>query len=189
MAPTGDRACSRCRELGLARIRDANRFLADPRLRSKDAVSGPPLYDQRFRLQRLSACRRRGTGRRLGVHGARVTCRCRSTRWADQAGMIAKTMGEIAAFTGRAPAGWPGPGSHGNASRRRTCWQARGSATFADWVVDDLPLAALPNNQRCRCSPCPTPSRVQRHTLIMIQHHRGSEFEDRANGAARSACP
>ena len=115
------RACSRCRELGLARIRDANRFLADPRCVRKTSVSRPTLSINRFR--RSAYPRVAGAARDAGweFHGARFTCRCRFHKVADQAGMIAKTMGEIAAFKGSAPAGLAGPGVSRKRSRRRTC--------------------------------------------------------------------
>jgi len=146
----------------------------------------------------LDAFERRGIRPTLSINGSvcsaypRVAGAARDAGWefmahghvqvpihkvADQAGMIAKTMGEIAAFTGSAPAGWLGPGLTETLETPDLLASA-GIRYIADWVVDDLP---------CRIATTSGPVLTMPYTveindipLIMIQHHRGSEFEDRA---------
>lgn len=95
----------------------------------------------------------------------------------DQPGMIARTVDEIARFTGGAPAGWLGPGLTETLETPDLLADA-GIRYIADWVVDDLP---------CRIATKSGPVLTMPYTveindipLIMIQHHRAAEFEERA---------
>lgn len=95
----------------------------------------------------------------------------------DQAGMIARTVDTIARFTGAPPIGWLGPGLTETLETPDLLTRA-GIRYVGDWVVDDLPcriatahgpLLALPYTVEINDIP-----------LIMIQHHRVDEFEQRA---------
>ena len=146
----------------------------------------------------LDAFKKRGIRPTLSINGSvctaypRVAGAARDAGWefmghgyvqvpiqevADQAGMIAKTAGEIAAFTGSPPTGWLGPGLTETLETPDLLAKA-GIRYIADWVVDDLP---------CRIATTSGPVLAMPYTieindipLIMIQHHRGSEFEERA---------
>lgn len=146
----------------------------------------------------LDAFERRGIRPTLSINGSvctaypRVAGAARDAGWefmghghvqvpihkvTDQAGMIAQTVREITQFTGSAPAGWLGPGLTETLDTPDLLASA-GIRYIADWVVDDLP---------CRIATTSGPVLTMPYTveindipLIMIQHHRGSEFEDRA---------
>ena len=90
---------------------------------------------------------------------------------------IQKTTAAIAAFTGRRPRGWLGPGL-------TETWDTpdilaeEGYEYVCDWVLDDQPvmlktrtgsLVSVPYTQECNDV-----------AMMLIQHHKASEYFDRA---------
>src|SRR5258705_3995992 len=90
---------------------------------------------------------------------------------------IQKTTAAIAAFTGRRPRGWLGPGL-------TETWDTpdilaeEGYEYVCDWVLDDQPvpiktrtgsLVSVPYTQECNDV-----------AMMLIQHHKASEYRDRA---------
>ena len=95
----------------------------------------------------------------------------------DERADIVKTREIIQAFTGRRPRGWLGPGL-------TETWETpdilaeEGYEYVCDWVLDDQPvvlktrggsLVSIPYTQECNDV-----------AMIAVQHHRGSEYRDRA---------
>jgi peptidoglycan/xylan/chitin deacetylase (PgdA/CDA1 family) len=95
----------------------------------------------------------------------------------DERDDIRKTAEAIAAVTGKRPRGWLGPGL-------TETWETpdllaeEGYDYVADWVLDDQPvwlrtrgrpIVSLPYTQECNDV-----------AMMLIQHHRASEFYDRA---------
>jgi peptidoglycan/xylan/chitin deacetylase (PgdA/CDA1 family) len=96
---------------------------------------------------------------------------------ADEREDIAKTKEAIRAFTGRDPRGWLGPGL-------TETWETpdilveQGFEFVCDWVLDDepvvlktrtKPIVNIPYTQECNDV-----------AMMLIQHHKGSEYRDRA---------
>jgi allantoinase len=95
----------------------------------------------------------------------------------DERDDIRKTAEAIAAVTGKRPRGWLGPGL-------TETWETpdllaeQGYDYVADWVLDDQPvwlktrgkpIVSLPYTQECNDV-----------AMMLIQHHKASEFYDRA---------
>jgi peptidoglycan/xylan/chitin deacetylase (PgdA/CDA1 family) len=95
----------------------------------------------------------------------------------DERTDIAKTTAVIRDFTGRAPRGWLGPGL-------TETWDTpdiladEGYEYVCDWVLDDQPvllktrgrpLVSVPYTQECNDV-----------AMMLIQHHKASEYKDRA---------
>src|SRR6202171_1841624 len=95
----------------------------------------------------------------------------------NESAEIVKTRDAIAAFTGRPPRGWLGPGL-------TETWETpdllveEGFDYVADWVLDDQPvrlktrtkpIVNLPYTQECNDV-----------AMMLIQHHKASEYYDRA---------
>lgn len=96
---------------------------------------------------------------------------------ADQRAMIARTVETIAAFTGKAPVGWLGPGLTETLESPDLLAEA-GIRYIADWVVDDLPCRLRTAHGPVLTMPYSV--EINDIPLIMIQHHRAGEFLDRA---------
>jgi len=95
----------------------------------------------------------------------------------DERADIRKTTEAIAAFTGRRPRGWLGPGL-------TETWETpdilieEGYDYVCDWVMDDQPVVLktrtrpivnIPYTQECNDV-----------AMMLIQHHKASEYADRA---------
>jgi allantoinase len=95
----------------------------------------------------------------------------------DEREDIVKTTNAIRAFTGRRPRGWLGPGL-------TETWETpdilaeEGYEYLCDWILDDRPvrlstrtgtIVNIPYTQECNDVP-----------MIAVQHHRASEYRDRA---------
>jgi peptidoglycan/xylan/chitin deacetylase (PgdA/CDA1 family) len=95
----------------------------------------------------------------------------------NEAADIARTAEAIAAFTGRRPRGWLGPGL-------TETWETpdllveTGFDYVCDWVLDDQPVVLktrtggivnIPYTQECNDV-----------AMMLIQHHKASEYSDRA---------
>jgi allantoinase len=95
----------------------------------------------------------------------------------DERADIVKTTAAIREFAGRAPRGWLGPGL-------TETWDTpdilaeEGYEYVCDWVLDDQPvvlktrtrpLVSIPYTQECNDV-----------AMILIQHHKASEYRDRA---------
>ena len=95
----------------------------------------------------------------------------------DERADIVKTTAAIREFVGRAPRGWLGPGL-------TETWDTpdilaeEGYDYVCDWVLDDQPvklktrtrpLVSIPYTQECNDV-----------AMILIQHHKASEYRDRA---------
>ncbi len=146
----------------------------------------------------LDAFARRGLRPTLSINGSvctaypRVAAAARDAGWefmahgfhqvpthrvADEAAMIARTVGTIADFVGAPPRGWLGPGLTETLDTPDHL-RANGLAYVGDFVVDDRPcriatregpLVALPYSVELNDIP-----------LLAIQHHRADEFVERA---------
>jgi peptidoglycan/xylan/chitin deacetylase (PgdA/CDA1 family) len=95
----------------------------------------------------------------------------------DEAADIAKTTDAIAAFTGKRPRGWLGPGLT-ETWNTPDLLQEAGYDYVCDWVLDDQPtvlktrqgeIVNVPYTQECNDV-----------ALMLIQHHKASEYRDRA---------
>ncbi len=95
---------------------------------------------------------------------------------ADERGDIRRTREAIAAYTGRPPRGWLGPGL-------TETWETpdllveEGYDYVCDWVLDDQPVVLktrtrpivnIPYTQECNDV-----------AMMLIQHHKASEYRDR----------
>ena len=98
-------------------------------------------------------------------------------RVSDEREDIAKTTAAIAAFTGRRPRGWLGPGL-------TETWDTpdilveEGYEYVCDWVLDDQPILL-----RTRTRPIvsvPYTQECNDVAMMLIQHHKASEYRDRA---------
>ena len=95
----------------------------------------------------------------------------------DEREDIRKTTEAIAAFTGRRPRGWLGPGL-------TETWETpdllveQGYDYVCDWVLDDQPVAL-----RTRTRPIvniPYTQEINDVAMMLIQHHKAAEYADRA---------
>ena len=95
----------------------------------------------------------------------------------DEALDIRKTTDAIAAFTGRKPRGWLGPGLT-ETWHTPDLLQEAGYDYVCDWVLDDQPVVLktrageivnIPYTQECNDV-----------AMMLIQHHKASEYRDRA---------
>ena len=96
---------------------------------------------------------------------------------ADERDDIRKTAATIRAFTRRSPRGWLGPGL-------TETWETpdllveEGFEYVCDWVLDDQPVVL-----RTRTKPIvsiPYTQECNDVAMMLIQHHRASEYYDRA---------
>lgn len=146
----------------------------------------------------LDAFEKRGIQPTLSINGSvcnaypRVAAAARDAGWefmghghvqvpthkvADQSGMIKQTIGEITDFTGTSPIGWLGPGLTETLDTPDLLASA-GIRYIADWVVDDLPCRLATTSGPVLTMPYSV--EINDIPLIMIQHHRGYEFKERA---------
>lgn len=95
----------------------------------------------------------------------------------DEALDIKKTTDAIAAFTGKPPRGWLGPGLT-ETWHTPDLLQEAGYDYVCDWVLDDQPVVLktrggtivnVPYTQECNDV-----------AMMLIQHHKASEYRDRA---------
>jgi allantoinase len=95
----------------------------------------------------------------------------------DERADIRRTTQALAAFTGRRPRGWLGPGL-------TETWETpdilaeEGYDYVCDWVLDDQPVAL-----RTRAGPLvniPYTQECNDVAMMLIQHHEASEYLDRA---------
>jgi peptidoglycan/xylan/chitin deacetylase (PgdA/CDA1 family) len=95
----------------------------------------------------------------------------------DERADIARTRDAIAAFTGRAPRGWLGPGL-------TETWETpdilveEGFDYVCDWVLDDQPVRL-----KTRSKPIvnvPYTQECNDVAMMLIQHHPAREYRDRA---------
>ncbi|HQS11167.1 MAG TPA: polysaccharide deacetylase family protein [Xanthobacteraceae bacterium] len=95
----------------------------------------------------------------------------------DEREDIAKTTQAIAAFTGKRPRGWLGPGL-------TETWETpdilveQGYDYVCDWVLDDQPVVL-----KTRTTPIvniPYTQECNDVAMMLIQHHKASEYYDRA---------
>ena len=163
-------------ELGLARIRQPRRLLAHAQgvRRVQDSRRAG---DQRLRHRGLSADRaRRRCERNWEFMGHGFTQR-NMQKVPDERADIRKTTEAITKATGKPPRGWLGPGL-------TETWETPdllvedGYDYVADWVLDDQPvwlktrgkpIVNIPYTQECNDV-----------AMMLIQHHKASEYYDRA---------
>jgi peptidoglycan/xylan/chitin deacetylase (PgdA/CDA1 family) len=95
----------------------------------------------------------------------------------NEAADIARTRDIIAAFAGRRPRGWLGPGLTETWETPDLLVEA-GYEYVCDWVLDDQPvllktragpIVSIPYTQECNDV-----------AMMLIQHHKASEYSDRA---------
>ncbi len=95
----------------------------------------------------------------------------------DERSDIAKTTEVIRAFTGRRPRGWLGPGL-------TETWETpdilteEGYEYVCDWVLDDQPV--MLKTRTGQLVSVPYTVELNDVAMIAIQHHRASEYKDRA---------
>lgn len=94
----------------------------------------------------------------------------------DERADIVRTRDAIAAFTGKPPRGWLGPGL-------TETWETpdilveEGYEYVCDWVLDDQPVAL---NTRTRpIINIPYTQECNDVAMMLIQHHKASEYRDR----------
>jgi allantoinase len=95
----------------------------------------------------------------------------------DEAADIARTAEAIAGFTGRRPRGWLGPGLTETWNTPDLLVEA-GYEYVCDWVLDDQPVVL-----KTRAGPIvnvPYTQECNDVAMMLIQHHRASEYADRA---------
>ncbi|MEO3387309.1 polysaccharide deacetylase family protein [Mesorhizobium sp. CAU 1741] len=95
----------------------------------------------------------------------------------DQAAMIERTVAAIADFTGTPPVGWLGPGLTETLETPDMLARA-GIRYVGDWVVDDRPCRIATAHGELLSLPYTV--EINDIPMMMIQHHRGQEFEERA---------
>ena len=162
-------------ELGMARIRQPGRLLANARCVRRSAhprrAGDQRLGDRGVRADR--ACRARArTGSSSATASARRTCRRSPTSATTSAGPARRSEA-----TGKTPRGWLGPGL-------TETWDTpdllaeEGYEYVCDWVLDDQPVVLktrgkpivnMPYTQECNDV-----------AMMLIQHHTASEYRDRA---------
>ena len=95
----------------------------------------------------------------------------------NEAADIARTSEAIASFTGRRPRGWLGPGLTETWDTPDLLVEA-GYEYVCDWVLDDQPVVL-----KTRAGPIvnvPYTQECNDVAMMLIQHHRASEYADRA---------
>jgi allantoinase len=95
----------------------------------------------------------------------------------DQRGAIRQTVEAIRKFTGKPPRGWVGPGLTETEETVDLLAEA-GIEYVADWVLDDQPCEI-----RTASGPLisvPYTQEINDVAMILIQHHKASEYRDRA---------
>jgi peptidoglycan/xylan/chitin deacetylase (PgdA/CDA1 family) len=95
----------------------------------------------------------------------------------NEAADIARTCEAIASFTGRRPRGWLGPGLTETWDTPDLLVEA-GYEYVCDWVLDDQPVVL-----KTRAGPIvnvPYTQECNDVAMMLIQHHRASEYADRA---------
>ena len=170
------RADARHPELGLARIRQPGRVLAHARGVRRSAHpgrAGDQRLGDRRATSRSCAPRASATGSSSATASARRTCR----RSPTSATTSAAPRAAIREATGKNPRGWLGPGL-------TETWETpdllaeEGYDYVCDWVLDDepvvlktrgRPIVNIPYTQECNDV-----------AMMLIQHHKASEYRDRA---------
>lgn len=95
----------------------------------------------------------------------------------DEREDIRRTTGAIAAFTGKPPRGWLGPGL-------TETWETpdilseQGYDYVCDWVLDDQPVEL--RTQTGSITNIPYTQECNDVAMMLIQHHKASEYADRA---------
>src|SRR6202790_1678386 len=95
----------------------------------------------------------------------------------DEREDIVKTTNAIRSFTGRRPRGWLGPGL-------TETWETpdilaeEGYEYVCDWVLDDQPI--MINTRGRSIVSVPYTQECNDVAMMLIQHHKGSEYRDRA---------
>jgi hypothetical protein len=99
---------------------------------------------------------------------------------ADERDMIRRSADTIAAFTGRTPRGWLGPGLTETLASPDLLAEA-GIRWIADWVVDDLPARLVTAHGEVLTMPCS----VEHNDvpMMMVQHHPAVESARRVQAA------
>jgi len=96
----------------------------------------------------------------------------------DEAADIAKTTEAIAAYTGKRPRGWLGPGL-------TETWDTpdilaeQGYEYVCDWVLDDQPVQLKTRNGGSIVN-IPYTQECNDVAMMLIQHHTAKEYRDRA---------
>lgn len=96
----------------------------------------------------------------------------------DEAIDIAKTTEAIRAYTGKRPRGWLGPGL-------TETWNTpdilaeQGYEYVCDWVLDDQPVELMTRDGG-RIVNVPYTQECNDVAMMLIQHHKASEYRDRA---------
>ena len=94
----------------------------------------------------------------------------------DQRATIQKAVGIIREYTGRQPVGWLGPGLTETLYTPDFLAEA-GIRYIADWVVDDEPCEI--HTAHGKVLSMPYTVELNDISMMMVQHHRASEFETR----------
>ena len=169
------RADARHPELVLARVRQSRRLLADAQ--GVRRVPDPRRAgDQRLRHRGVPADRKAAMDRKWEFIGHGFTQR-NMQKVPDEKADIQMTTAAIKKATGKPPRGWLGPGL-------TETWETPdllkedGYDYVADWVLDDQPvwlktrgkpIVNIPYTQECNDV-----------AMMLIQHHKASEYYDRA---------
>ncbi|MCW8084979.1 polysaccharide deacetylase family protein [Sabulicella glaciei] len=95
----------------------------------------------------------------------------------DQGAMVRDTVAAIARVTGAPPVGWLGPGLT-QTLETTDILAAHGIRYCADWVVDDVPVAIRTVHGPIWSMPYSV--ELNDIPLIMIQHHRAEELQERS---------
>ena len=95
----------------------------------------------------------------------------------NEAADIARTTEAIAAFTGRRPRGWLGPGLTETWDTPDLLVEA-GYDYVCDWVLDDQPVVL--NTRSGPIVNVPYTQECNDVAMMLIQHHKASEYADRA---------
>ena len=104
----------------------------------------------------------------------------------NEADDIARTTEAIAQFTGRRPRGWLGPGLTETWETPDLLVEA-GYDYVCDWVLDDQPVVL-----KTRAGPIvniPYTQECNDVAMMLIQHHKASEYSDRAIDQFDAAAP
>ncbi len=96
----------------------------------------------------------------------------------NEAHDIARTSEAIAAFTGKRPRGWLGPGLTETWDTPDLLQEA-GYDYVCDWVLDDQPVV-LKTRSGGEIVNVPYTQECNDVAMMLIQHHKASEYRDRA---------